>query len=415
MPRIVLQELDSDKAHTSRNADAVIGRDPACGFPIEGPKSTVVSGHHARIFFQDHAWWIQDVSRNGTVLDDERLLKGERHALRVGQVIGLGDSGPRFRVTMLESRVIAETIAESPSENAPAAPRTSATPRRQPVSDSSPDVRSPVPTDTPTAALRSSEAARGGLRIEEPTEPMGPAPYWVAHVVLKLTHTDKRYDVRGETVKLGRSSECLVQVPKELGASVSRFHAEIAIQEGGVVVRDVGSRNGTFVNGSKIYEPQPARRGDKIMLGPGGPTFVVEDLRIVKGEQPSMPPSASAASGPGTDTPPYNAALLAEPPTDPPAGKLSRLYRAITPARRIARSSLGEPRRNAFFRDAVRDVSHEKARRIRFVVWVGVVATVAIALLLLWMSQSRVAANDIRLTGEPSASAAPRDSIRRSR
>ena len=90
MPRIVLKELETDRSLAVAEPEALIGRDPACGFFIEGPKSKVVSGRHARIFFQDNEWWIQDMSRNGTVLDDERLQAGQRHALRTGQVIGLG-------------------------------------------------------------------------------------------------------------------------------------------------------------------------------------------------------------------------------------------------------------------------------------------------------------------------------------
>src|SRR5687767_15010805 len=110
MPRIVLKELETDRALAVAEAEALIGRDPACGFFIEGPKCKVVSGRHARIFYRDNAWWIQDMSRNGTVLDDERLQAGQRHALRVGQVVGLGESGPRLKVTALETRAASETL-----------------------------------------------------------------------------------------------------------------------------------------------------------------------------------------------------------------------------------------------------------------------------------------------------------------
>src|SRR5688572_31831753 len=58
------------------------------------------------------------ICRNGTVLDDERLQAGQRHALRTGQVIGLGESGPRLRVTTLESRAASETLMEVPEKGA---------------------------------------------------------------------------------------------------------------------------------------------------------------------------------------------------------------------------------------------------------------------------------------------------------
>src|SRR5213076_2929592 len=98
--------------------EGVLGRDPACGFVIEGPNAKVVSGRHARIFFQDNAWWIEDTSRNGTVLDDERLQRGQRHSIHVGQLIGLGDSGPRYRVVSLDSTRVPETVLELPNADA---------------------------------------------------------------------------------------------------------------------------------------------------------------------------------------------------------------------------------------------------------------------------------------------------------
>src|SRR5881397_2117364 len=101
MPRIVLKDLETEKAHSVSDLEATLGRDPACAFVIEGPSSKVVSGRHSRIFHQDNAWWIEDTSRNGTLLDDERLQAGQRHAIRVGQVVGLGESGPRLRVMAL--------------------------------------------------------------------------------------------------------------------------------------------------------------------------------------------------------------------------------------------------------------------------------------------------------------------------
>ena len=93
MPRIVLKDLETERTITIPDSEATLGRDPACSILPEGPKSKVVSGHHARVFYQDDAWWIEDTSRNGTVLDDERLRKGERHTIKPGQILGLGETG----------------------------------------------------------------------------------------------------------------------------------------------------------------------------------------------------------------------------------------------------------------------------------------------------------------------------------
>jgi pSer/pThr/pTyr-binding forkhead associated (FHA) protein len=323
MPRITLKDLETEKSVSCPYTDALIGRDPASALPIEGQSAKVVSGQHARVFFQDGAWWIQDLSRNGTVVDDERLIKGERHALRVGQVIGLGDSGPRLRVDVLESRLVAETLMEIDDVDAPSSRSGTATPRRG--AGTPPDRMS----DAQRAAPRQQEAGRAGVRVEEPTEPMKPAADWVAHVVLRMTHTNQPYDVRGEVIKAGRSPECTVQIPPELGASVSRVHAEIAIQDGGVVIRDAGSRNGTFVNGKQITDAQPAKTGDLVMLGPGGPTFTIEELRIVRGEAAAPIKTSQRAENNRPAQP--NAGLLKEPDTEPPeeGSFVSRIFRGV--------------------------------------------------------------------------------------
>src|SRR5690606_10389293 len=49
--------------------------------------------------------------------------------------------------------------------------------------------------------------------------------------------------------------------------SISRFHAEFEQQEGIIVLRDLGSRNGTFLNGHTVRNPGPVRSGDRIQFG----------------------------------------------------------------------------------------------------------------------------------------------------
>jgi len=98
-------------------------------------------------------------------------------------------------------------------------------------------------------------------------------------VTLLAAATGKRYEARGTRIRLGRGSECEVQ-PVEAGDTiVSRVHAELTVgPAGGLVVRDAGSKNGTFVNGERITKAMPVRLGDKIMLGGGGPVLLVEGM-----------------------------------------------------------------------------------------------------------------------------------------
>jgi len=65
-------------------------------------------------------------------------------------------------------------------------------------------------------------------------------------------------------IKIGRlpDNDLIVQ-----NNYASRYHAEILLQNGKWYIRDSGSKNGTFVNGTKITTPVLLRNGDKIKIG----------------------------------------------------------------------------------------------------------------------------------------------------
>jgi len=69
----------------------------------------------------------------------------------------------------------------------------------------------------------------------------------------------------GAEVTFGRSRAATVQVNSE---KVSRNHARIARRGASITVEDLGSRNGTRVNGKLITGPTLARSGDQIDVGP---------------------------------------------------------------------------------------------------------------------------------------------------
>src|SRR5215218_8019807 len=62
---------------------------------------------------------------------------------------------------------------------------------------------------------------------------------------------------------IGRRTAADLQV---VSTDVSREHAEISIDGGGYMLRDRGSRYGTFVNGEQVTE-RPLKHGDRIRLG----------------------------------------------------------------------------------------------------------------------------------------------------
>ncbi|HUE86580.1 MAG TPA: SpoIIE family protein phosphatase [Vicinamibacterales bacterium] len=78
-------------------------------------------------------------------------------------------------------------------------------------------------------------------------------------------------------IAIGRRNENDLRLT---GSDVSRDHAEISAADGTYILRDRGSRYGTFVNGEQVSE-QPLRHGDRIQFGRASGTnvvFLVEDL-----------------------------------------------------------------------------------------------------------------------------------------
>jgi hypothetical protein len=71
------------------------------------------------------------------------------------------------------------------------------------------------------------------------------------------------FTVNGATV-LGRSDQADVILEDPYA---SEFHLRLVSQEGALTVSDLGSTNGTYVNGRRITTPTNLRRGDALQVG----------------------------------------------------------------------------------------------------------------------------------------------------
>ncbi|MBX3474770.1 MAG: FHA domain-containing protein [Planctomycetes bacterium] len=82
---------------------------------------------------------------------------------------------------------------------------------------------------------------------------------------LVYEHEGKRIEVKlaNRPVSLGRSPEADHQLPSK---AASRIHAQVFLRENAWFVEDLGSSNGTLVNGSKIDGPMALNPGDVIVL-----------------------------------------------------------------------------------------------------------------------------------------------------
>jgi len=89
---------------------------------------------------------------------------------------------------------------------------------------------------------------------------------------------EERHVLLGEgEVVIGRSSYCSLVLDNE---TLSRVHASLRVVDDGIELVDMGSSNGTFVNGVAIKGPTRVRPGDDILLGKTKITIEVQTARI---------------------------------------------------------------------------------------------------------------------------------------
>lgn len=77
------------------------------------------------------------------------------------------------------------------------------------------------------------------------------------------SHAGQTFDVTDE-LTIGRSEKCHIVLDDSY---VSQMHARILGKEDAVVVEDLGSTNGTYVNRRRITAPTPVGRGDRVKIG----------------------------------------------------------------------------------------------------------------------------------------------------
>ncbi|HUT36463.1 MAG TPA: FHA domain-containing serine/threonine-protein kinase [Planctomycetota bacterium] len=96
-----------------------------------------------------------------------------------------------------------------------------------------------------------------------------------------------------QPVVVGRSADSVIQIHD---AKISRHHCEIRSTPDGYFVRDLGSKNGTFVNGARIAEAR-LRNGDRIQAGLAHLLFRCETPELAEPEPQVAPPHLCAACG----------------------------------------------------------------------------------------------------------------------
>ncbi|NUQ86548.1 MAG: FHA domain-containing protein [Anaerolineales bacterium] len=173
-------------------------------------KEPLVSSRHARIEKRGVAYFIVDnKSTNGTFVNENRI--GEPLALKDGDVIEIGHTTLKFAV---------EAEAQ----------KTSVLPEE-------------IPLEAPPQELFTPGA---------------------------IEYNGKRIELKHDTITLGRDPEATIRIEDP---TVSFMHAQIAHHGEHHYLRDLGSRNGTFVNDTLVVTPCVLNDGDIIRIGKVKLTF----------------------------------------------------------------------------------------------------------------------------------------------
>lgn len=142
-------------------------------------------------------------------------------------------------------------------------------------------------------------------------------------VVLAGAKKDASVPLKKDRFVIGRSKECSLRAGSD---AISRKHCELARTDEGVRVRDLGSRNGTYVNDEKIEGPTLLSHGDTLKIGPLEFRYEAEG-ELNKAKQPKVASvseaidraasKAGAANGGGTIEDSISDWLLGAPETEP--------------------------------------------------------------------------------------------------
>jgi len=116
-------------------------------------------------------------------------------------------------------------------------------------------------------------------------------------VILSESQMGRSFDLAEGTTAVGRVEDNAFQIAEP---SVSSHHGEIIVSGGSIVVRDLNSTNGTFINGQQITGEAPLKPGQILRLGQ-------IELRLEMAAHSSAAPAAPsrpAAPSAGAKSPP---------------------------------------------------------------------------------------------------------------
>ena len=222
--------LTDGREYTVGAGPLTLGRDAGSDVVVAGNE---VSRHHAEIRSEAEGYLLLDLSVNGTYVNGERM--GKTRLLARADVLRIGND---------EFRFYADAASQPPA----------ATPSVQPESVA------PPAAPPPGAAQRLSDTMHG-LPDEQPQRSTPPSPEAAPLASLLFRSGEfkgRRLPIKVPVVNIGRGDYNDIVIGD---ASVSTMHAKLQRREAIWILTDLGSTNGTFVEGERL--------GGEVALTPG--------------------------------------------------------------------------------------------------------------------------------------------------
>jgi len=332
-----------------------LGRDAKADVVVAGGQ---ISRRHAEIVATPRGYMLVDYSTNGTWVNGERVQN--QRLLARADIIRMGEEEFRFYADLAPA---APPAPPPPPPQAAAPPPQAAAPA-PPGMTIPPPAPLPLPPGPPAAphapaqlsvtgftpspvASAGHEMPRTGEGLALPDEPLAPPPMrapvapppppppappptppraaglrpLAKFVVRSGAQKGERLLVKVPIVNIGRADYNDLVLNDE---SVSSQHAKLTRREGIWILVDLGSTNGTMVDGEEITEDTPLAPGCFVRFGDIQLVFEPTDddvgvnphkaTRAIQAVKLPLPPPQAPAPAP----PPPPAALPAPPPPPPP-------------------------------------------------------------------------------------------------
>ncbi|WP_344518825.1 FHA domain-containing protein [Streptomyces rectiviolaceus] len=286
MPELVLElngrtwTLDPSRSYT-------LGRDPQGDLALDDAR---VSWRHATISWSGRSWVIEDHgSTNGTFVQGQRIHQME---IGPGSAVNLGNAtdGPRLNVSGSASGAAAVSAPQQAAQQAPAhqAPQHQA-PQHHAQQQGGPGWASQAPQQqAPQHQAQPQMPQQQGWQQpqqqahhQQPQQPQVPQQQGPGAGSGGVAGAPPVYGDRSPTtfhqLSLGRKMRIGRALENELVVSdlqVSRHHAEFtATPDGRFEIHDLGSHNGTYINGQPVAKSGTALIGPNDIVSVGHSTF----------------------------------------------------------------------------------------------------------------------------------------------